>query len=270
MHIYDGSRDRKAPITNHTILVVSANRIVGDNRDLMTIRKKGREDWSLFYCERGKICFEEATVSEGQMWIYPPNVPQKYIRHQKDNTIYHYLHFTGSDVALLLKELKIEPMKIIEVKSESVLEIFDRIQKGVAGKSALSALKAEYHTLQLLSKIAKPDIPKPATSIMKRVTDNMEHTFSDDYNPEHYAKMFNVSVSRFNHMFKEYMGISPYNYYINLRISNACSLLENTELKILDIAQKCGYLDPLYFTQAFKSKVGLTPSQYRKQNRLIK
>ena len=62
MNIYNGARDKKEPPTNHTVAVVSANRILCGSVDGMTIRKNGREDWSLFYCEKGRLYFENTVL----------------------------------------------------------------------------------------------------------------------------------------------------------------------------------------------------------------
>lgn len=268
MQIYDGKYDKKAIRTKHTIAVVSANRIVCGENDQTTIRKNGREDWSLFYCEAGKICFEDCILEAGQVWVCAPNVPQKYTMYGKDKTIYYFLHFTGSDVTELLSSLGITLSRPIEVKSSSFSDIFDRIQNSMSDDSELSRLRAEYHTLQLLSKLAQSCAYFSETHMMKRVTDNMEHSFAAEYDASRYADMFKISVSRFNHLFKQCVGISPYAYYVRLRMTNACSLLEDTHLRIQEVAEKCGYEDAMYFTQAFKKVVGLTPSEYRKANRL--
>jgi hypothetical protein len=52
MQIYDGRRDRPVPVTTHTVAVVSASRRRSPDYDSMTLRKDGRRDWSLFFCER--------------------------------------------------------------------------------------------------------------------------------------------------------------------------------------------------------------------------
>jgi len=80
--------------------------------------------------------------------------------------------------------------------------------------------------------------------------------------------MLNISVDRFNHIFKDIMDISPMAYYNKLRTNNACHLLENTTLKISEIAECSGYEDPLYFSQAFKKATGLSPASYRKLHRI--
>lgn len=270
MLIYDGRNDKKVFSTKHTVSVVSTNRIICGENDQMTIRKSGREDWSLFYCEAGRVFIGSCVLEAGQIWIYAPGVSQKYTIYSKDKTIYRYLHFTGADVATLLSSLKISLSTPIEVKNSSFTGIFENIQNSMTDDNALSKLSAEYHTLHLLSMLARRCAHFSDVHMMKRVTDNMEHSFAAAYDASYYADMFKISVSRFNHLFKQCVGIPPYAYYVSLRMANACSLLEDTDLKIQDIAEKCGYEDAMYFTQAFKKSVGLTPSKYRKLNKALK
>ena len=45
-------------------------------------------------------------------------------------------------------------------------------------------------------------------------------------------------------------------------MANARAMLEETELKIREIAERCGYRDALYFTQAFRRETGMTPSAF--------
>ena len=270
MKVYDGRFDKKALPTKHTIAVVSANRIICGENDQMTIRRNGREDWSLFYCEAGKLYFEDSVLEAGQVWVYAPNVPQKYTMYSKDKTIYHYLHFTGSDVTELLSSLGISLSYPIEVKSSSISDVLDSIQNSILEDSSLSKLSAEYHTLHLLSMLVRRRAHFSEVHMMKRVTDDMEHSFAAPYDAYRYADMFRISVSRFNHLFKQCVGVSPYAYYVRLRMANAISLLEDTHLRIQDIAEKCGYADAVYFTQVFKKNIGLSPSNYRKLNKTLK
>ena len=266
MQIYDGSGDKKAPKTHHTVEVISSDRIICGDTDQMTIRKNGREDWSLFYIESGRGYFDDKILKAGEIWIYPPYAPQKYVIYGKDQTIYHFLHFTGSDVAGMMQSIGIELQTSISVSGNLISKVFDSIQSNLNNDSPTSKLEAEYHTIYLLCQIAKKKKQKSEINMMKRVIDNMEHTFSQEYDASVFAKMLNVSVSRFNHLFKECVGQSPYSYYLDLRIENAANLLENTDMKIKEVSERSGFEDPLYFTQVFKRTKGTTPSLYRKYN----
>ncbi len=64
--------------------------------------------------------------------------------------------------------------------------------------------------------------------------------------------------------FKKYIGMTPYVYLIKYRIRQAKSLLENTPLTILEVAQKVGFQDMSYFIRTFKEHENITPLAYRK------
>jgi octaprenyl-diphosphate synthase len=56
-----------------------------------------------------------------------------------------------------------------------------------------------------------------------------------------------------------------FDYQINNKIQIACSLLTHTKKSISEISEFIGYQNPHYFTSMFKTKVGITPTQYRKK-----
>ena len=263
MKIYDGRNDLFAPETSRTITVVSADE-VEVRSDLMVWRRNGRLDWSLFYCVSGRVHVDGVDLRAGQVWLYAPKVPQRYTLLAEENTVYGYVHFTGSDVKNLLVSRGIEMHAPLNVRPSGFHEIFLRLCEDMREDDALSAVRAEYHTLQLLSRLA---VRRCGTSLpyrIQRVTEVMEHAFAEPYDTARYAKMLGVSVSRFNHLFRETVGVSPYAYYVRLRMENACGLLSDTAMSVSEIAHRCGYEDALYFTQVFRRQMGLTPTAYRK------
>ena len=50
---------------------------------------------------------------------------------------------------------------------------------------------------------------------------------------------------------------------MQIRMERAKDLLENPDIKILDIAERLGYTDNHYFSKAFKNYYHISPSQYR-------
>jgi two-component system response regulator YesN len=50
-------------------------------------------------------------------------------------------------------------------------------------------------------------------------------------------------------------------------MQKAKELLENTDLKNYEIAEKVGFSDPHYFSIVFKKMTGKTPSEYAKEKR---
>ena len=78
------------------------------------------------------------------------------------------------------------------------------------------------------------------------------------------AKQYGVSPSHFIRSFKAAYGVTPNEYRQNYRVSKAISLLNMTNLSVQDIAEQCGFEDPLYFSRIFKKRIGVSPSVYRK------
>ena len=78
------------------------------------------------------------------------------------------------------------------------------------------------------------------------------------------AKMENLSVSRYNSLFKQVTGISPVEYIKKMRLASACELLSATDLPIKTVSAMVGYPDSHFFSRIFKKSLGVSPAFYRK------
>ena len=94
------------------------------------------------------------------------------------------------------------------------------------------------------------------------------HYFRKNYNTEisieEYSESRGLSNCWFIQCFKEITGSSPLQYILKLRISNAQSLLENTDYTITEIANMVGYTNSLYFSRLFHKYIGMSPKEYGK------
>lgn len=73
-----------------------------------------------------------------------------------------------------------------------------------------------------------------------------------------------ISKNYFSKLFKEVTGINFSDYIQKLRIDEACHLLKDTDLKVIDIAQQVGMKDLKFFYEVFKKFTGRTPGDYRR------
>lgn len=78
------------------------------------------------------------------------------------------------------------------------------------------------------------------------------------------ARQCNLSISHFEHSYKELFSVSPIIDVINARILKAKKLL-TTPLSIKEIATNCGYTSDVHFMNQFKKFTGESPSTYRKK-----
>jgi len=79
------------------------------------------------------------------------------------------------------------------------------------------------------------------------------------------AKSLHVSPYHLSHLFKEATGISISEYIATRRIHQAILLLTTTKKPISLIAEQIGLTNSSYFCKLFKSRMGITPHQYRIQ-----
>ncbi|MBR1547631.1 MAG: helix-turn-helix domain-containing protein [Prevotella sp.] len=63
---------------------------------------------------------------------------------------------------------------------------------------------------------------------------------------------------------KSVFGTSPGNYLLNQRAQQACRLLRQPGAYVADVAYRCGFSDPKYFSKCFKKLMGQTPTEYQK------
>jgi len=79
------------------------------------------------------------------------------------------------------------------------------------------------------------------------------------------ATHLNMSQYYFCHLFKQSMGVSPYQYVLQQRINKAKNLLKQRQLTITDVALECGFANQTHFTKYFRKLAGTTPKNYREQ-----
>lgn len=78
------------------------------------------------------------------------------------------------------------------------------------------------------------------------------------------ANYVGISPVYFSQLFKQQTGENFSEYLTRIRIDLAKRLLEDTNLKIYEVAYKAGFSQPQYFIKVFKEVVGMTPLDYRK------
>ena len=68
-------------------------------------------------------------------------------------------------------------------------------------------------------------------------------------------------------LFKEVTGKGFKEFVTDKRLEYARTLLETTSHNVSEIAVMTGFENAVYFSNLFKSKYGLAPTQYRKVHR---
>lgn len=80
---------------------------------------------------------------------------------------------------------------------------------------------------------------------------------------EELATLCNMSASTFKREFKKYFNNSPANYIRERKMIKAKELIKQTDLRVSEIAEKCGFEDVSHFSNTFFKFFGKYPTFYR-------
>jgi AraC-like DNA-binding protein len=94
----------------------------------------------------------------------------------------------------------------------------------------------------------------------------IENHWQEKFDIAAVAKASGFSKTQFTRLFKMHTGITPLNYYLGIKINMLKEKLLNTNLSISQAFSACGLDYSGHYAKIFKSKVGTTPSEYRKNN----
>lgn len=155
-----------------------------------------------------------------------------------EQTEYDYLVSLSDKLKFVIDENKRN--KIIRLFLASVAVLFDLKFKKTDGFN-----RVEHYAADLQTRI-----------------DDLEYL---DTNISEIYKNYPVSPVILIDAFKKLTGQTIVKYTVARRMSYACSLLQNTDMNILTVAQEVGYDAPSHFINNFKKYTGQTPSAYRKK-----
>lgn len=244
---------------------------------LPTWWRSGRPDWQLLYVASGKAHFyikgQEVIVTAGNMVLYQPKQEMHYEYFGKDKPEVYWVHFTGGQVRSILKRHDVPMDNNVFYAGNSPTygylfkEMILELQTCRVGYEALLSMYLEQiFVLVQRSRLDKsPVVSSHLQEEMGIARRYFQEHYNEDINIEEYALSRNMSVSYFLKKFKEVTTKSPMQYILGIRISNAVSLLENTDYNVTEISTIIGYDNPLYFSRIFKKQKGVSPSDYRKQ-----
>ncbi len=119
---------------------------------------------------------------------------------------------------------------------------------------------------QLLLELENSIMRESRPELLVRAIEIMENHLSQRLSLSGLAELLNSSRSSLNRVFQMSFQQSPIDYFIQLKMDAAKSMLTNTHMQIQEIASRVGYDNALYFSTEFKKRIGLSPRQFRKNN----
>ena len=230
-----------------------------------------RSNYIIHYVYSGKGTFKilnkEYELTEGQLFLIPPNYSTYYKADSNTPWLYRWVEFNGSMTEKLLTQSGLDIHNPI-LSDTAALDIGNSIIKLIeCGEASFEKLMPHFwNFIYALTKQGLPAIPeniseeyirKAETYIKSNLHKNVTVTTTADY--------IGIDRSYLCRLFTEHKGLSPKQYIDNLKMNMAVQYLKQTNISITEISISLGYSDCHAFNKAFKKYYGCSPSDWRKK-----
>ncbi len=124
---------------------------------------------------------------------------------------------------------------------------------------------ASKHLFNIFMKLAeKAQVNTQGPTIAQQILAELDKAIDSSASIDDICNTLFISRSKMIREFKRHYHQTPHAYLLGRKIGFAKMLLQNTTHSIKSIANHLGFADEHYFANVFKTKTGMTPSQYRK------
>lgn len=106
------------------------------------------------------------------------------------------------------------------------------------------------------------DAPGRSAQITE-ITEYVKENYTQQIRLVDMARKYNYSISYLSRKFTAEIGMGFSEYVQRIRIEHSCRLLEQTDLRVSDVALQVGYENQKFFNKVFKAVLGITPREFR-------
>jgi len=216
--------------------------------------------------------FGEFKVKPGSILFTFPGIWHRYKPTKPTGWTENYIGFNGTIAGRLFEHTLFTPQRpvvhigIKEELLDTYLKIFDLVESELPGfQQVASGMVMKLLGYIISAEKQKGFSGKRIARVIEEARFQMRQQMSQEINLQEIAEQHHVGYSYFRQMFKKYTGVSPGQYHLQLRIMRAKELLASTEKSIKEISYVLGFQSIYYFSNMFKKKEGMNPSDFRKK-----
>ena len=213
-------------------------------------------------------------LSPGQFFLIDCQQYQDY-RTEPETGGWHvvWLHFYGPAAAFyydaFLQQTDGSPVAGLTANSPvyAMMEQLLRLEPEQSGQLEIDLDAASILTRILTQCIlaARQPLQQQIPAIIMQIRAYLAQNYAKKLTLQVLSAQFGLSPCYLQRLFKRYIGQSPTDYLIYLRMNRAKKLMRTTSLSISEISYSVGIENLGYFTRQFRRQEGQTPQQYRKQ-----
>jgi len=244
--------------------------------------------FEVVYMFKGKQSYTidgyEQLVSAGQLVISPPNVCHTSGISPQERSYFYYMTISTDTLAALFSEVPAEAERLLAAFSEQcskeqkvhTMKFPARIRQVCDSLIAMHGEQDPYINLRVRNAAAElilltVDSASGETADSKIYTDDIEtvksyiHThIKEPLSIDQLAQLSNYSKSAFSKKFKQYTGVTAYEYILRNKIELAKQMLLLQSASPAQIAELLSFSSERYFSDVFKRYTTMTPRKYVK------
>ena len=217
---------------------------------------------------------KDGALNEGENGDILINEPNQVLYHgprknAKTGYINDWMHITGDNIAELFKKYPLpinQPFKISNIAM--VKKIFKRIENEflIKDEGYEDIIKSNL-TLLIISIYREYSLNIKQIEINASISKVHNLICKEPQNNWKLIELANISgysISRFCELYKKTFNESPIKTLNKQKLQYAKRLLSSGQVNISQTAEMCGYSNIYYFSKYFKQEVGITPSEFIK------
>jgi AraC family transcriptional regulator, arabinose operon regulatory protein len=239
-------------------------------------REKGISENILIYCIHGSGTIQAHGQSyfmeANSYFVIPAHWPHVYWASENDPWSIYWIHFGGAR-SLCFEKFFGHQIAIKAAASSRLVdrinlfnEILTSLELGFSKENIdfanlnLNALLASFFYVETYWASKGYQSKNPVEQAIFFMQENLSRSIKI----QDIAQKVRLSESHLSKIFRNKTGLSPFEYFINLKMQEAIRLITNKSLRIKEVAFALGYEDPLYFSRLFKKHIGKSPGTFVK------
>ena len=208
------------------------------------------------------------TVSPRTFYILFPNQVVTHACDIEKPRKGYFCHIGGLNVANLIEATGITPENPFAPKGTffPLLEEIIEIHKSMPDKSRSADIRRTGCFYKIVSILTPQQKPASQNVMLQKALGVIGTSYAKIDSVSNLASAIGFDRSYFTRIFKESTGMSPHSYLNTVKIENACFMLRNTSMTVLEIADYVG-IQPRNFSRIFKKEMYMTPQEYRETHK---
>ena len=203
-------------------------------------------------------------VGAGAILLYPPHC----VRYGQtlDADDYYETYIFQIDTAGATPTCGVRTASDKEKRCQQILSaIIHAVRDGKPDQLLVKSLLLEFFLTHTAEEIFTREAINHSFEVSSKAKEFMEKHIAEEFSLRRIASHVNLSPSRFGHVFKQYTGASPLQYFLMIKIDMAKRELLSTGGSVSEIADLLGFPSIHYFTRVFTARAGVPPATYRRR-----